>query len=88
MAVDDLFTMEHWEQDDNNEINYHPKNANSSFWEQQYACPHICSTPEEWGNTLEEFVFWDLGSIHSYYGITCDKKFGDYFLRQNLWQHN
>ncbi len=61
MAVDDLFAMDgvHQEQDDNYERNYHPKNAYSSFWEQQYAYPHMYSTPEEWGNTLEEFVFWD-----------------------------
>jgi len=33
MAFDELFAMDgvHQEQDDNNETNYHPKNAYSSF---------------------------------------------------------
>jgi hypothetical protein len=61
------------EQDDNDETNYRPENAYSSFWEQQYAYPNTYSTPEGWGNTLEEFVFWDMGRNHSYLGITCVK---------------
>ena len=65
MAVDDLFAMDgvHQEQDDNDEKYYHPKNAGSSIGEQQYTYSYMYSTPEEWGNTLEEFVFWDPVSV-------------------------